>query len=43
MALFWRRMAGRINAEAFVAASATDVRGDRVVARRLGGALNVVP
>lgn len=43
VALFWRRMAGRINAEAFVAASATDVRGDRVVARRLAGALNVVP
>jgi len=29
-ALFWRRCAGRISAEAFLRASATDVRGDRV-------------
>jgi len=43
VALFWRRMAGRINAEAFVAASATDVRGDRSLAQRLAESLNVVP
>ena len=43
VALFWRRMAGRINAEAFLKASATDVRGDRDVAQRLGDALNVMP
>ncbi len=41
--LFWRVMAGRINAEAFLAASATDVRGDRELARRLAASLNVVP
>jgi len=43
VALFWRRMAGRINAEAFLGASATDVRGDLDLARRLADALNVVP
>ena len=41
--LFWRVMAGRINAEAFLAASATDVRGDRETARRLAASMNVVP
>ena len=34
VALFWRRCAGRINAEAFLNASATDVRGDREIAQR---------
>ena len=43
VALFWRRAAGRINAEAFLAASATDVRGDRKLAVRLAEALNVTP
>ncbi len=43
VALFWRRAAGRINAEAFLGASATDVRGDRELARRLAEALNVTP
>jgi len=41
--LFWRVMAGRINAEAFLAASATDVRGDRAVAERLAASMNVMP
>jgi uncharacterized protein (TIGR03083 family) len=43
VALFWRRMAGRINAEAFLGASATVVRGDRSLTRRLAEALNVLP
>lgn len=43
VALFWRRMAGRINAEAFVRASATEVRGDRELAWRLAESLNVLP
>jgi uncharacterized protein (TIGR03083 family) len=43
VALFWRRMAGRINAEAFLRASATDVRGDRELAQRLAESLNVLP
>jgi uncharacterized protein (TIGR03083 family) len=43
VALYWRRAAGRINAEAFLDASATDVRGDRELARRLAEALNVMP
>jgi uncharacterized protein (TIGR03083 family) len=43
VALFWRAMAGRINADAWLAASATDVRGDRQLVRRLGEVLNVVP
>jgi uncharacterized protein (TIGR03083 family) len=43
VALFWRRAAGRINAEAFLDASATDVRGDRELAWRLADALNVTP
>jgi uncharacterized protein (TIGR03083 family) len=43
VALFWRRMAGRINAEAFLGASATDVRGDRELAQRLAESLNVLP
>lgn len=43
VALFWRRMAGRINAEAFLRASATGVRGDREMAQRLAQSLNVLP
>jgi uncharacterized protein (TIGR03083 family) len=43
VALFWRRAAGRINAEAFLAASATFVRGDRQLALRLADGLNVTP
>ncbi|MDH2903958.1 MAG: maleylpyruvate isomerase family mycothiol-dependent enzyme [Actinomycetota bacterium] len=43
VALFWRRMSGRINAEAFVRASATDLRGDRDLAWRLAESLNVMP
>jgi uncharacterized protein (TIGR03083 family) len=43
VALFWRRAAGRINAEAFLGASATDVRGDRQLARALAQGLNVTP
>jgi hypothetical protein len=42
VALFWRRMAGRINAEAFLGASATDLRGDRVLGRRLAEAMRVL-
>jgi len=41
--LFWRRMAGRINAEAFLRASATDIRGDRGWAQRLAQGMTVVP
>ena len=33
VALFWRRCAGRISAEAFLSASATDIRGDRDLAQ----------
>lgn len=43
VALFWRRMAGRINAEAFLRASATDVRGYRTWAQCVADGLNVVP
>ncbi|HEY1825337.1 MAG TPA: maleylpyruvate isomerase family mycothiol-dependent enzyme [Acidimicrobiales bacterium] len=42
VALFWRRAAGRISAEAFLGASATDVRGDRDLARRLAESLVVM-
>jgi uncharacterized protein (TIGR03083 family) len=42
VALFWRRMAGRINAEAFLGASATDLRGDRDLGRRLAEAMCVL-
>ena len=41
--LFWRRCAGRINAEAFLRASATDVRGDTRLAQRLSDAMVMVP
>src|ERR1019366_7891328 len=33
VALFWRRAAGRVSADAFLSASATDVRGDEKLAR----------
>lgn len=42
VALFWRRAAGRISAEAFLAASATDVRGDLDLARALAENLNIM-
>ncbi|MBW4030455.1 MAG: maleylpyruvate isomerase family mycothiol-dependent enzyme [Acidobacteria bacterium] len=42
VALFWRRMAGRINAEALLRASATDIRGDRILGGRLAEALCVL-
>jgi len=41
--LFWRRCAGRINAEAFLRASATDVRGDTRLAQRLSDAMVMIP
>jgi uncharacterized protein (TIGR03083 family) len=39
VALFWRRAAGRISAAAFLAASATDVRGGHVMASAFADAL----
>jgi hypothetical protein len=42
-ALFWRRCAGRISAEAFLRASATDVRGDLRLAERLAHSMVVIP
>lgn len=42
VALFWRRAAGRISAQAFLGASATDVRGDRDVARAFCEALSIM-
>ena len=42
VALFWRRAAGRISADAFLRASATDVRGDETLARRLADSLAVM-
>jgi len=42
VALFWRRAAGRISAEAFLAASATHVSGDRALARALAEGLNIM-
>jgi len=42
VALFWRRAAGRISAEAFLRASATDVRGDPALARALAESLNIM-
>ena len=43
VALFWRRCAGRISAEAFLAASATDCRGDLSLATALAEAMVVTP
>lgn len=42
VALFWRRAAGRIGAEAFLNASATDIRGDRLLARGLAESMVVM-
>jgi uncharacterized protein (TIGR03083 family) len=42
VALFWRRAAGRIGAEAFLNASATDVRGDRDLARSFAESLVIM-
>ncbi len=42
VALFWRRGAGRIGAEAFLRASATDVRGSRELATRFAEGLSVI-
>ncbi|MDE3082277.1 MAG: maleylpyruvate isomerase N-terminal domain-containing protein [Acidobacteriota bacterium] len=42
VALFWRRCAGRISADAFLGASATDVRGDRELARAFADALAIM-
>jgi uncharacterized protein (TIGR03083 family) len=42
VALFWRRAAGRISADAFLNASATDVRGDRTLARGIAEGLTVM-
>lgn len=41
-AIFWRRAAGRITAAAFLEASATDVRGDRDIARRIAEGLAIM-
>lgn len=42
VALFWRRAAGRISAAAFLAASATDVRGDQAMAIAFADALVIM-
>lgn len=42
VALFWRRCAGRISADAFLGASATDVRGNRELARAFVDALAIM-
>lgn len=42
VALFWRRAAGRITARAFLAASATDVRGSTAMAAALAEHLDVM-
>jgi hypothetical protein len=42
VALFWRRAAGRISAAAFLAASATDVRGDHAMAGAFADALVIM-
>ena len=42
VALFWRRCAGRISASAFLAASATDARGDRTLARAFAEGLRIM-
>lgn len=40
--LFWRRCAGRISAESFLRASATDVRGDRQLAVAIADGLAIM-
>ncbi len=42
VALYWRRCAGRISAEAFLSASATEVRGDRSLAQSLARELAIM-
>ena len=42
VALFWRRAAGRISAQAFLDASATDVRGDRAMAEAFADGLSIM-
>jgi uncharacterized protein (TIGR03083 family) len=42
IALFWRRMAGRISAPAFLNASASDVRGDYAMAQSFAEALSIM-
>jgi uncharacterized protein (TIGR03083 family) len=42
VALFWRRAAGRISADAFLNASATDVRGDKSLARAIAEGLTIM-
>jgi uncharacterized protein (TIGR03083 family) len=42
VALFWRRAAGRISSDAFLRASATDVRGDEALARALVDGLAIM-
>jgi uncharacterized protein (TIGR03083 family) len=42
VALFWRRAAGRISAAAFLAASATDVRGDHAMASAFADSLVIM-
>jgi uncharacterized protein (TIGR03083 family) len=42
VALFWRRTAGRISAQAFLNASASDVRGDKDLARGFADALSIM-
>ncbi|MHB8380411.1 MAG: maleylpyruvate isomerase family mycothiol-dependent enzyme [Acidimicrobiales bacterium] len=42
VALFWRRAAGRVTADAFLRASATDVRGDKALARAFADSLVIM-
>jgi uncharacterized protein (TIGR03083 family) len=42
VALFWRRAAGRISADAFLRASATDVRGDEELAKCVADSLAIM-
>jgi len=42
VALFWRRAAGRIGPQAFLNASATDVRGDHELAQSFAEALSIM-
>jgi len=42
VALFWRRAAGRISAEAFLLADETDVQGDKQLAQRIVEALAIM-
>lgn len=42
VALFWRRAAGRITANALLSASATDVRGDEALAKSFAEALAII-